>query len=363
MKTISFNLFVLLFMYMTICISACATTDHLHSPNTAEVITVPSMWEYSAPLITPDNRDTYRSVAQKDPSVVFHQGKWHVFATIVLQDAVRIEYLSFDVWENADMVPRTVLKLADSRYYAAPRLYYAAPQVFYFAPQKKWYLFYQLDVPGEKYMQISFSTTSDISNPASWSQAQSVFRSNYEDLRIKGGLDYWVICDQQRAYIFYTSLNGKLWRMSAPIKEFPYGFGQVEIALQADIFEASHTYTLDGFGKYLTIIEANPGGKRYYKAYIADSLDGSWIPVADSWEKPFAGEMNVRPANGVSVWTDNISHAELVRAGNDQTMPVNPQELQLVFQGALQTDKAGISYGSIPWRIGILTMAGQEATE
>jgi hypothetical protein len=149
--------------------------------------------------------------------------------------------------------------------------------------------------------------------------------------------------------------------MSTPLNEFPYGFGQLELALQADIFEASHTYRFEGFDRYLTIVEAILDSTVYYKAYIAESLDGDWVPVADSWEKPFAGKLNARPASGSSIWTDNIGHAELIRTGNDQTMPINPEKLQLVFQGVLRTEITG--YGRIPWRIGILTPDGQEAPE
>ncbi|MDH5513913.1 MAG: non-reducing end alpha-L-arabinofuranosidase family hydrolase [Gammaproteobacteria bacterium] len=315
----------------------------------------PSMWYYTAPLITPEDRETDRSYAQKDPSVVFHQGEWHIFMTIKLKDATRLEYISFKRWEDADTAQRTVLRLADTQYYAAP-------QVFFFAPHKKWYLIYQVFIPGKKHLHVSFSTTTDISDPNSWTQAQSIFRKDAEDLRPQGGLDFWVICDQKRAYLFFTSLDGKLWRMSTPLNEFPYGFGQMEIALQADIFEASHTYRLEGLNKYLTIVEANPDSNRYYKAYIAESLDGSWAPMADSWGKPFAGEVNVRPARGISRWTDNISHAELIRTGNDQTMPINPEKLQLVFQGALQAEKAS-GNSPVPWRIGILTPVSQGAPE
>jgi len=47
----------------------------------------------------------------------------------------------------------------------------------------------------------------------------------------------------------------------------------------------------------LTIIEEN--GRRYYKAYLADRLDGKWTPLADTAEKPFAGWKNIRPAAAV----------------------------------------------------------------
>jgi hypothetical protein len=39
----------------------------------------PRLWEYSAPLLGPEVRDRDRSHAQKDPSVVFYAGRWHVF--------------------------------------------------------------------------------------------------------------------------------------------------------------------------------------------------------------------------------------------------------------------------------------------
>lgn len=315
---------------------------------------LPAAWEYTAPLILPEDRPTNRSVAQKDPTVVFAGGKWHVFMTVKLRGVSAIEYCSFAKWARANKAARTILKVSDSKYYCAP-------QVFYFTPHRKWYLIYQVGVPGRKRMQIAYSTTADLAKAASWTKARSVFRSERDDPRREGGLDYWVICDSRRAYLFFTTLNGKLWRMWTKLEEFPHGFGHLAVALRADIFEASHTYTLKGMGKYLTVIEANPGGRRYYKAYLADRLDGRWTPLADSENKPFAGAANVRPAPGVKRWTDNISHGELIRDGNDQTLTVDPRKLRFVFQGALQKEKAGIGYGKIPWRIGILTPAGPPA--
>ena len=173
------------------------------------------------------------------------------------------------------------------------------------------------------------------------------------DPRYVGGLDYWIICDDQRAYLFFTSLNGKMWRLWTKLEDFPNGFDHCEVALEAKIFEASHTYRLKGLDQYLTIIEEN--GRRYYKAYLADRLDGQWTPVADTAESPFAGWRNIRPAPGVEPWTDNVSHGELVRDGYDQTLTVDPGKLRFVFQGMLDREKTGRGYGQFPWRIGMLT--------
>ena len=56
---------------------------------------VPAMWDYSAPLISPEDRQQDRSRAQKDPTVVFYGGRWHVFMTVKLPDRSAIEYCSF----------------------------------------------------------------------------------------------------------------------------------------------------------------------------------------------------------------------------------------------------------------------------
>jgi hypothetical protein len=311
---------------------------------------VPATWEYSGPLISPEKRDKDPSHAQKDPSIVYHDGKWHVFMTVKLADRTPIEYCCFDKWENADNAPRTILKLTDSKYYCAP-------QVFYFAPHKKWYLIYQVGMPtAKKMMWVGYSTTADIADAGSWTRAQPILDGSEKDPRQQGGLDYWIICDDQRAYLFFTSLDGKLWRLWTKLEDFPKGFDHCELALQGPFFEASHTYRLKGMDKYLTVVEEN--GQRYYKAYLADHLDGKWTPLADTAEKPFAGWRNIRPAEGVQPWTDNVSHGELVREGGDQTMTVDPGNLRFVFQGMLEKDKSGKGYGQFSWRIGMLRPAG-----
>ncbi len=307
---------------------------------------VPAAWEYSAPLIAPEQRESDQSRAQKDPTVVFHEGKWHVFMTVKLPDRSAIEYCSFENWEDADKSPRTVLKISDSNYYCAA-------QVFYFAPHSKWYLIYQMGVPGAKHMWVAYSTTTTIADPDSWTRAKPILDGGEDDPRQQGGLDYWIICDDQRAYLFLTSLNGKMWRLWTNLEDFPHGFKHCELALEAKIFEASHTYRLKGLGQYLTIIEEN--GRRYYKAYLADRLDGPWTPIADTAEEPFAGWTNVRPAPGVTPWTDNISHGELIRDGIDQTLTIDPACLRFLFQGMLDKDKSGKSYGGFQWRLGMLT--------
>jgi hypothetical protein len=311
---------------------------------------VPTLWEYTAPLISPEKRDNNPSRAQKDPTVVFYGGRWHVFMTVKLPGRSAIEYCTFTEWKDAGRSKRTILRVSQSDYYCAP-------QVFYFTPHRLWYLVYQMGVPGANKMWVAYSTTSDMADPDSWTQARPMLDGGDQDPREVGGLDYWIICDEQRAYLFLTSLNGKMWRLWTDLKAFPNEFGHCELALETRIFEASHTYRLKGLDQYLTIVEEN--GRRYYKAYLADRLDGPWRPVADTAERPFAGWNNIRPGAGVEPWTDNISHGELIREGCDQTLTVDPGDLRFVFQGMWDAHKSGKEYGQFQWRIGMLTPVRQ----
>lgn len=321
------------------------------APNPAP-LALPAAWELSPPLIAPGERPEDPYVSVKDPTVVFHEGRWHVFMTIRPKGKTPTEYVSFDTWEHANASPRHLLAVRDK--------YFCAPQVFFFRPHKKWYLLYQVGEPGRRLQhQPAYSTTETIADPASWTPARLFLPKEDPPSRLEAGLDYWIICDDTKAYLFYTTLNGKMWRMWTHLKDFPDGFDHCELALQADIFEASHTYRLKGLDKYLTVVEAGPSGRRYYKAYLADGLDGRWTPLADTEDRPFAGAANVRPGRGATLWTDNISHGELIRDGSDETLTVDPANLRFVFQGVLQKDKPS-QYGLIPWRIGILTPATPE---
>ena len=266
--------------------------------------------------------------------------------TVKLPTRSAIEYCCFERWEEADASPRTLLTISDSDYFCAP-------QVFFFAPHQKWYLVYQIGIPDSKKMWVAYSTTTEIADPTSWTKAAAILDGGNEDPRTVGGLDYWIICDDHRAYLFYTSLDGKMWRLWTDLADFPNGFDHCDVALEAEIFEASHTYRVKGTRQYLTIVEQN--GRRFYKAYVADRLDGPWRPLADSAEHPFASWKNIHPATDVAAWTDNISHGELIRDSNDQTLTIDPEKWQFLFQGMLEKDKAQKGYGQFQWRLGLLS--------
>ena len=174
-------------------------------------------------------------------------------------------------------------------------------------------------------------------------------------------IDFWVICDDAHAYLFFTGDDGLFWRSRTALADFPAGWSRPETILRDtrnELFEASHTYRLKGSNHYLTLIEAiGPQDRRYYKAFLADRLDGPWRPVAGTWQHPFASVENIRFADNVEPWTDCISHGELLRDGADETLTVDPARLRLLFQGCSARERAGKPYGQFPWRLGILEPA------
>ena len=267
-----------------------------------------------------------------------------MFATVRLASGkVDIEYLNFADWKEADQAPRHRLNLHDQ--------YYCAPQVFFFRPQKLWYLLYQIaDRNHKPPFGPAYSTTTTLGNPQSWSKPHWLFPEGSEKRK---WIDFWVICDDMKAHLFYTSNDGRMWRCETKLADFPSGWSQPVLAIQADIFEASHTYRLKSMDKYLTIVEAQADARRYYKAYLADRLEGPWHGLADRRDKPFAAVSNVVQGKQ---WTTNISHGELLRTGVDETMEIDPADVRFLFQGASDSEYRASPYGKIPWRLGVLEM-------
>ena len=234
--------------------------------------------------------------------------------------------------------------------------YHCAPQLFYFSPQRKWYLIYQSQQP-------QYSTTDNPSKPETWTAPQNFFAAVPDVVLANQNpgvwLDFWVICDSTNCYLFFSDDNGHWYRAQTAILDFPSGFGNTIIVMQDtnkdNLFEASNVYKLKGLDKYLALVEAiGPTGHRFFKSWTADSLDGQWTALADTWDNPFAGLNNVTFDSSARTFTWDISHGEMLRDGYDETLTIDPCNLHYLYQGD-NPSATTLDYTQLPWRLALLS--------
>lgn len=293
-------------------------------------------WTSSQPLISPQPPAGREFASIKDPSIVFFEGKYHVFATVYETTAGgagwKSVYLSFTDFAQADAAPQAYMpSLATGAT--------VAPQVFFFAPQNRWYLIYQW---GARY-----STNDDINNPNGWSAPRSLLAGEPAN-----ALDFWVICDDANCHLFFSRDDGVLYKSKTAIENFP-NFSGYEVVMQEPsaglLFEASNVYQVEGTNQYLLLVEAY--GPRYFRSWTSESLDGPWAPLAATQQNPFAGAANVT-FDG-DAWTNDISHGEMIRSGYDQKLTINACKLQYLYQGTAPNFQG--DYNAIPYRLGLIT--------
>jgi hypothetical protein len=301
-------------------------------------------WKSGPPVISPKPPAGRTFASIKDPTIVFHDGKYHVFATVydtAGNGGWSSVYLNFTDFAQANS--------AQQQHMAGwPTGGTVAPQVFFFRPHNKWYLIFQWNG--------RYSTNDDINNVNGWSRPQPLLKGEPGQMgNTLGALDFWNICDDKNCHLFFSRDDGKLYRSKVSIDKFP-AFDGYETVMTAPssglLFEASNVYKVDGTNKYLLMVEAFDNSPRFFRSWTSESLDGPWAPLADTKQKPFAGPANVTFEGGD--WSDDISHGEMIRSGSDERMTINACNMQFLYQG--RDPSAGGAYERLPYKLGLITL-------
>lgn len=298
----------------------------------------PRQWLISEPVLEAGPAGSFDEIAVKDPSLVYFDGLWHLFYTARSKEEYTTGYIAAGELKDLQTAPRHELEMVRGK-----SRYGCAPQVFYFEPQRRWYLLFQTR---DANYQPAFTTTSNLADPESWSEAQTLLTKDAASKWI----DFWVIADDKQVYLFYTQAHDSVMFRSTPLHQFPIGWGTAKLALSG-VHEAVHVYKAKDHPRYDLIYELNHNGVRSFGLATASGLAGPWHKVSDQ----YATASQLQFTAGGDEWTQMVSHGEAIRTGYNQTLEYDADHARWLIQG-IPDQELEKEYVDLPWKLGIIEL-------
>lgn len=295
-----------------------------------------NVWQIHSPVFEKGPKGSFDETSVKDPSIVFFKNAWHLFYTARGNNEYTTGYVSAKDLKSLNTTPRFELKQIRGNV-----RYGCAPQVFYFSPQKKWYLIYQNK---DANYQPVFSSNSEITKPELWTHYQNLIQKDSD----KKWIDFWVIADDKKVYLFYTEAHGGVIVRTTSVKDFPSGWGKSKKIFD-NVHEAVHIYKIKGKKEFHMIYELNKNGIRSFGLARSSKLDGKWEKITDD----YANGRQLRYSGDTKLWTEMVSHGEVIRSGFDEKMEYDPTNCRWLIQGILKSELDD-DYPSLPWKLGII---------
>jgi hypothetical protein len=227
-----------------------------------------------------------------------------------------------------------------------------APTLFYFAPKNIWILAYQWGPTA-----FSYKTSTNPTNANGWSGANTLFSGTIAGSST-GPIDQTEIGDSQNMYLFFAGDNGKIYRASMPIGNFPGSFGTASNRRHERQYQqpVRGSGSLHGQGAPRQVPDDRRGPRRQRQILPLVHRDQpGWFVDTAGRNRRHALRRQEQRHLLQRRWTNDISHGDLVRTNPDQTMTINAcAGLQFLYQG--RSPSSGGDYGLLPYRPGLLTL-------